>query len=500
VQLKKQTKLMTATLEIHYISGRVHGTPWGTSHNEGAIEFPPSPWRILRSLVATWFERAPELSEETIRSLIAALARVTPTYQVPPFAGAHVRHYLPESSHLRGVKTSTAKVLDAFAAVDTTQPLLVQWKVELTVHEHDALARLAEQLPYLGRAESLVSARLCSPEEVVVAATDSRSVQRGTPTDHSTRPIRLLCPEPDVDWEALIQVPWKLRQQGHVLPPSASPKLFVSDGPLEWPQPNRSHVSSETVTVIEWKLRGKGKIPVTASVAYCETLRCAIMCQFKDREITPPWQVLGKVDGQRADRHHRHAHYLPVSDGKFLTGVLVWIPAGTDFETAEIVGSPRRLYQPDRDGLADFRPVDLFLQHSGPRPLTGNRAFDSSHVWETVTPYAPARFLRTDTRMMSSLHAELTRELAERGIAAPARIEVVYGSPHALDFRRHRVKGERLRDARRAFHVRLTFDRPVAGPISLGALSHFGLGHFRPSLGKSATINSYDSPAVSAHT
>jgi CRISPR-associated protein Csb2 len=161
---------MTVTLEIRYLSGRVHGTPWGTSHNEGAIEFPPSPWRIIQGLVSTWFERAPELPESTVRSLIEVLAQTTPTYSVPPFAGAHVRHYLPESSYLRGVSTTgTAKVLDAFAAVDPTKPLLITWNIELSDAEHEAFAALAAQLPYLGRAESLVTARLHGRDEVPAA-------------------------------------------------------------------------------------------------------------------------------------------------------------------------------------------------------------------------------------------------------------------------------------------------------------------------------------------
>ena len=172
---------MTITLEVRYLSGRVHGTPWGTSHNEGAIEFPPSPWRIIRSLVSTWFERAPELPEVTIRSLVEVLAQSVPTYSVPPFAGSHVRHYLPESSYLRGVeKTGTAKVLDAFAAVDPTQPLQVHWNVDLSDSELAALTKLADQLPYLGRAESLDgSAELLATLETGVPVAELALVLHG---------------------------------------------------------------------------------------------------------------------------------------------------------------------------------------------------------------------------------------------------------------------------------------------------------------------------------
>lgn len=41
-------------LSFRFISGRFHATPWGRHVNEGAPEWPPSPWRILRAMVAVW--------------------------------------------------------------------------------------------------------------------------------------------------------------------------------------------------------------------------------------------------------------------------------------------------------------------------------------------------------------------------------------------------------------------------------------------------------------
>ena len=52
---------MPATLAIRFPLGRYHANPWDRSVNEGAAEWPPSPWRILRALVATWHTRWPGL-------------------------------------------------------------------------------------------------------------------------------------------------------------------------------------------------------------------------------------------------------------------------------------------------------------------------------------------------------------------------------------------------------------------------------------------------------
>jgi CRISPR-associated protein Csb2 len=48
---------VSTTLAICFPAGRYHANPWDRAVNEGATEWPPSPWRILRALVATWHTR-----------------------------------------------------------------------------------------------------------------------------------------------------------------------------------------------------------------------------------------------------------------------------------------------------------------------------------------------------------------------------------------------------------------------------------------------------------
>ena len=47
------------------------------------------------------------------------------------------------------------------------------------------------------------------------------------------------------------------------------------------------------------------------------------------------------------------------------------------------------------------------------------------------------------------------------------------------DYRRYRL-GETMAQRRRGFRVDVELDRPIEGPVILGALSHFGFGRFRP--------------------
>jgi len=147
-------------LAIEYVllSGRYHATPWGRHVNEGAVEWPPSPWRILRSLIAVyhWKSGGLECPEATLRSLIGKLLERLPEYNLPPTLSGHTRHYMPQRS-------GTSLVFDTFLAVGSQESrvqIVVVWRdVELSKDEETMLDWLLGQLQYLGRAESWVEAR-----------------------------------------------------------------------------------------------------------------------------------------------------------------------------------------------------------------------------------------------------------------------------------------------------------------------------------------------------
>src|SRR5438093_9632692 len=88
---------LTTVLELRFPTGRFHATPWGRHVNEGAVEWPPSPWRLLRALIATWHlkNKSNSVTEPTLRALVAKLAGAIPTYQLPRATAGHTRHYMP---------------------------------------------------------------------------------------------------------------------------------------------------------------------------------------------------------------------------------------------------------------------------------------------------------------------------------------------------------------------------------------------------------------------
>ncbi len=142
---------------FRFLAGRYHATPWGRHVNEGDVEWPPSPWRLLRALIATGFGKLGWVSPPAeARALVDKLASKLPMYHLRREAtAAHTRHYMP-----LGMGT-TARVLDAFVNVGASETaLVVEWDISLEEAESRLLASLCDNLAYLGRAEAWVEARL----------------------------------------------------------------------------------------------------------------------------------------------------------------------------------------------------------------------------------------------------------------------------------------------------------------------------------------------------
>jgi CRISPR-associated protein Csb2 len=159
-------------IELTFLAGRYHATPWDAHVNEGVIEWPPSPWRILRALIATCHLKAQDrVSQEILEKLVAALSEELPSYALPAHsAGFHTRHYMPLFSH------KTTKVFDTFLHLPEGERVVVAWPTT-TLDEGlaSALGCLVERLGYLGRAEAWVEARLATSEDRTATEHDLRA-------------------------------------------------------------------------------------------------------------------------------------------------------------------------------------------------------------------------------------------------------------------------------------------------------------------------------------
>jgi len=185
-------------ISFRFLAGRYHATPWGRHVNEGAVEWPPSPWRILRALVATWKRTLPDMPETEVKPILEIFADKPPEFVLPPASTGHARHYMPWFK--KGPDDRTL-VFDTFVALPRDAALLVRWPDAcLDDAQRGILASILANLNTFGRSESWCEATLLPDDQAAASCQNARRRQveplsgRDVPNDHEI--VRLLCPDP----------------------------------------------------------------------------------------------------------------------------------------------------------------------------------------------------------------------------------------------------------------------------------------------------------------
>ncbi|HON09044.1 MAG TPA: type I-U CRISPR-associated protein Csb2, partial [Verrucomicrobiota bacterium] len=182
-------------LEFSFPAKRFHTTPWGSHVNEGVVEWPPSPWRILRALIATWHLKCKkEIPEQTMREIINELSQKPPSYYLPPASLGHTQHYMPK---IEGPNEKKTKIYDTF--VNVSDPIKVCWDIDISKEKRNALKLLCSRLGYLGRAESVVEATVS--DDIDKTTLNSYPLDEGKPIPDKMELIRLLSPMDNGSYE-----------------------------------------------------------------------------------------------------------------------------------------------------------------------------------------------------------------------------------------------------------------------------------------------------------
>ncbi len=521
-------------LRIQFLTGRYHATPWGRHVNEGAVEWPPSPWRLLRAFLAVGFNRLGwRRVPAEAQALMDILAAHPPTYYLPPTGGGHTRHYLPD------YKGGTDKVFDAFAVLGRQQNTLwIEWPGELSAPLTQLLTDLVGGLPYLGRAEAWVEAEVTS-EPI------PHGLQRCTPSESPPDPrserIPLLAPlTPDGLRQWLLSYR-TTHKRGPTVANTVTDALLVDTAQLRnerWSQAPGSRWLSYWTQFMELRIEDKRD---PAPVA--DTAIWAITSATRNKELLPKLldtlrrmefihggliskaakggvmaslSCLTGKEGQEPLQGHQHAYLLPLSlvdpdrslEQRRIDHILIHAPMGFSPEAVRALGELRKTYGKDLPELY------VSLVALGRKENLGDLAvLKPAQKWRSVTPFIPPRYLKK--RGTNGLWGQIVSELESRRMPAPKEINLLGSrlpwnapSPRQDDpsaaqelyleplspegppppmtrpwvkFRRERLDdGAPLPPQRLAYGLELVFDTPVAGPIALGYGAHFGMGFFEP--------------------
>lgn len=498
--------------ELQFPAGRYHATPWGAHVNEGLVEWPPSPWRLIRSLLFVGFTRLNwEQVPAEARSLVEKLAKSPPLYDLPPAALAHSRHYMPTTLD------KTTKVIDAFAFLGSGK-LGVLFEGEFSAAERELASALIERLPYLGRAESWVEGQVLedfSPREFAC-----RPIPEGShalPTE-SVRLLAPFVPSSYLRWreQALeLALAARLRERqgaaqekGNKLPQKLSAKDVqrieenhplgvveallwdtgqVQGGTSGWDAPPASRWISYSLPESRRPRVNTGLAPVFQSREKMDTALLALSSDTRRVDLYPPIKdtlrrmelihrtlvSLSDPEGlgrgspsltgkelvrvgageeglqERPMRGHRHAFLIPLQlDCPKDRLDHVLVHAPMGFD-----GAARAALRGIRKTYAKDMP-ELFVSLAG---LGGLADFESqvpdaqlAKIWRSRTPFVPPRFMKKRGR--NSLRGQIEAELEERGISGlvEVRLELVGGDFVELEeFREGMLLSHRLRNFHR---------------------------------------------------
>lgn len=526
------------TLLLRFPGGRYHATPWGHHVNEGLIEWPPSPWRLLRALIAcgyatqSWSEVPP-----VARRLIEALASTLPRYRLPRASVAHSRHFMPTGVLEKG-REKTTLVFDTWADVGN-RTLVVRWDC---VVDDEALAlfgRLAAHLGYLGRSESWVLAEAIPDDAVLPPGDDAYPHVDGRRGDRGWEQISLMAAEPARAYRgwrnqavAKALEPFPLPEGKKTIPKKIEKDRAKAEAPYpvdlvdclqrdtawwkqhRWSQPPGSRrvlywrrsdslsVGTPTpatrsvparVTMMLLALTtpsgSRSALPMRArALPQAELLHRGLVASAGRGESVDCPELTGRDAEGRPLTGHRHAHLLPVDlDGDgHLDHIVIYARMGLGPIAQRAVRTLKRTWTKGGVGelqvaLAGQGDLDSLRElppvlRSGVTALLGPRG--GARTWTSFTPLVLPRYQKR--RGNNTFDGQVLAELASRGLP-PAAVQVLLWDDesrqlrHAVRVRRHPAKPPPV-DA--GFAVRLTFVTPVGGPLALGYGAHFGLGLF----------------------
>ncbi len=399
------------TIEFRFLGGRYHSTPWGSHVNEGVVEWPPCPWRLLRAFVATGFSKLgwDEVPAD-VQVLIEKLAAVLPEYRLPRGEVGHSRHYMPKGEFGRinnkpSEIEATEKVLDTFVRVAHEEPLRVCYPLDLSPTEWELLRSLVENLSYLGRAESWVEAVLL--EDGFVAQSDDatkknvcRPCLNGDGPERGGDQVALLAPISAADYLAWRQqsIPpeppsvsgekkagkkapkagadkaWPedllaclctdtsfLQKHGWSQPPGSRRVLYNRPAQTLEPRPVRSPRKQQQPKVHEAALlsltsdtiRGDLLPQMLRCVRQTEMIHASLVSILnKQLRVRDCPALIGRdAAGEKLNTGHQHAHYLPLDldeDGR-LDHVVIWAPMGLDATAQRAISRLRRTWTKGSD-------------------------------------------------------------------------------------------------------------------------------------------------------
>ncbi len=503
---------MRILLKQNFPLGRYHANPWRAfAFDDPYGEWPPSPWRLLRAILARSFqlsrERENANDDAMRRELVQAFCESRISFQLPAQSGRGpgLQQYqpsefkkIPAAAAKPGEKTyNTTKNKDNFWLVSSEADSLVWilegdlWTPELLSHLDECLARMT----YFGRAESITQIERSKGEADGIQANCELKDKR------TSTSVPVLCPKPDATLEQVACQTHEDAVANSTTPPGAIWKYAERPARAK-PAPQASaRKALPPVQIVQFAIGGRVFPPLRYWLRITEKFRGIALRQLAQQvsgdrdarfaelpsEIRAKFSLFtGKGSDDTALPGHPHAAFflIPDSQGK-PSRLICWrkVPFSHEEQTALLAAAEARIGW--GFGSDDWKLRFVPLAAETPLP-PGKNVLGESSDWVSLTPFVPPlyAFRRSGKPKKGfEIETQIYTILAEQGLPKASVTILSSDNSSATWVKIHQLRrpfGRQTNDIRRGYIIRLQFETPILGPLFLGHSSHLGLGLFVP--------------------
>lgn len=456
-------------IEVEFLMGRA---VLSQCSDRTRAEWPPHPQRLFSALVSAYGELGAQAEHEhalrwleslpapEIKADLSPAFRTTPSYFVPVNDEA-IRSDSSRADY-RHVLDRRIRHERFFPAVVPEDPVLVyQWPEAPAFERHRAaIGTLVESLTYIGHSSSPV--RACLREASVKPSL--------CPVDHGEMAMRV----PSAGrFDRLIATHELRRADESIQPPLGRVQSY------ERPSDLAQSIFSHDALVVA--LEGGPKLGMDSTLPLIQHVRNALLARFGSRVS----EMLSGHDDQGGVSRQPHLAIVPLAfvNAKYADGSI----KGLAFVLPSVAtADARRQLRSALTKTWDLRLGPLgsikirYIDPSSPNKL---KALDfrpyarASRTWASVTPVVLDRY-PNDRRSAEAVVAAACERI---GLPRPVEVGVrwvssISGAPTVHEFHGQSKQA----DNRYRQHATIRFDRPVRGPVMLGAGRFIGLGLCMP--------------------
>ena len=473
-------------LEFSFLVGRYHATPWGRNVNEGDPEWPPSPYRLVRTLIDIQKRHLPEWDDKRLERILRLLGG-RPRFLLPQAHPAHIKTFL-HSNHPKDIE-SKQLIFDSFMVISGGASMFMVFDIQYSADVLQDLSRLLGFLNYLGRSESMV--RITVSDNLPAGSWNCVSSWSENTGYSALRIACVIDPEEYRQHPVSKTLPWlqalclstdDLLKEGWSSPPALDDARYMINRKSIGlsVQSSTDFRFSKPVRSVTFAVHPKVRINVRDTVILADAVRAYLMGIHRRIRGGDPASVSARFSGKTQDAvpllGHSHAFFLPLdedSDG-WIDHIKVISRDPFDVSELQALDCLTEIHQ-----FKGHEDIKLVLVSTSDMPRE-----TWSQVWISTTPFITVRHYRQSRGRYSDwLTAEIIRDIENHQYPLPQNVQLIpwtMSGPKPIrwmEFKRNK-KNEETR--LRGHGCILSFRQAVAGPFSLGALCHYGLGLFMP--------------------